>query len=183
MSGKSTLLRSIGANVVLSSAGAPVCASVFATPLLAVRTSIRISDSLESGISLFMAELRRLKSIVDDARALPNGHPVLYLLDEILHGTNTAERRIAARIVIGHLLRAGAIGAVTTHDLSLAGDADLRGAAQTVHFTEHFDRDSSGRSVMRFDYRLRPGLATSVNALALLDMVGLGDEPEHPRTG
>ena len=182
MSGKSTLLRSIGANVVLSGAGAPVCATAFATPLLAVRTSIRISDSLESGISLFMAELRRLKSIVDDARARPNGHPVLYLLDEILHGTNTAERRIAARLVIGHLLRAGAIGAVTTHDLSLASDADLRGAAQTVHFTEYFDRDSSGRSVMRFDYRLRPGLATSVNALALLDMVGLGDEPEHPPT-
>ena len=180
MSGKSTLLRSIGANVVLAGAGAPVCASAFVAPLLAVRTSIRISDSLESGISLFMAELRRLKTIVDDARALPNGHPVLYLLDEILHGTNTAERRIAARIVIGHLLRAGAIGAVTTHDLSLASDEDLRGAAQTVHFTEHFDRDSSGRSVMNFDYRLRSGLATSVNALALLEMVGLGDEPERP---
>ena len=180
MSGKSTLLRSIGANVVLAGAGAPVCASAFATPLLAIRTSIRISDSLESGISLFMAELRRLKTIVDDARARPDGHPVLYLLDEILHGTNTAERRIAARIVIGHLLRAGAIGAVTTHDLSLASDEDLRGAAKAVHFTEHFDRDSSGRSVMRFDYRLRPGLATSVNALALLDMVGLGDAPARP---
>ncbi|HET7623417.1 MAG TPA: hypothetical protein VFK39_16040, partial [Gemmatimonadaceae bacterium] len=177
MSGKSTLLRAIGANVVLALAGAPVCAARFRTPLVDVRTSIRIQDSLERGISLFMAELQRLRAVVDAARDAPEerGNRVLYLLDEMLHGTNTAERQIAARIVIGHLLHAGAIGAVTTHDLSLASTGELASAARPVHFTEQFDR-TDGRTVMTFDYRLRPGLATSANALALLDLVGLGAE-------
>ncbi len=174
MSGKSTLLRAIGANVVLALAGAPVCATRFRTPLVNVRTSIRIQDSLERGISLFMAELQRLRAIVDAARSPGEGRRVLYLLDEMLHGTNTAERQIAARIVIGHLLRAGAIGAVTTHDLSLASTGELESAARPVHFSEQFER-SDGRTVMTFDYRLRPGLATSANALALLELVGLGE--------
>jgi DNA mismatch repair ATPase MutS len=180
MSGKSTLLRAIGANVVLALAGAPVCAARFRTPIVDVRTSIRIQDSLERGISLFMAELQRLRAIVDAARAAgsarsaPERRRVLYLLDEMLHGTNTAERQIAARIVIGHLLRAGAIGAVTTHDLSLASGGGLETAARPVHFSEQFER-SDGRTAMTFDYRLRPGLATSANALALLELVGLGE--------
>jgi DNA mismatch repair ATPase MutS len=173
MSGKSTLLRAIGANVVLALAGAPVCAARFRTPIVDVRTSIRIQDSLERGISLFMAELQRLRAVVDAARSVPEGKRVLYLLDEMLHGTNTAERQIAARIVIGHLLAAGAIGAVTTHDLSLASTGELESAARPVHFSEQFDR-TDGQTVMTFDYRLRPGLATSANALALLDLVGLG---------
>jgi hypothetical protein len=174
MSGKSTLLRAVGANVVLALAGAPVCAARFRTPLVDVRTSIRIQDSLERGISLFMAELQRLRAIVDAARSAPEGRRVLYLLDEMLHGTNTAERQIAARIVIGHLLRAGAIGAVTTHDLSLASGGGLETAARPVYFSEQFERDD-GRTAMTFDYRLRPGLATSANALALLELVGLGE--------
>lgn len=174
MSGKSTLLRAIGTNVVLAQAGAPVCAARFRTPLLDVRTSVRVQDSLEEGISLFMAELRRLKTIVDAARAAAPDRPVLFLLDEILHGTNTAERQIAARTVIGHLVRAGAIGAVTTHDLSLAAAGPIAAAARPVHFTERFDR-SSGSPAMSFDYTLRPGLATSANALALLELVGLGE--------
>jgi DNA mismatch repair ATPase MutS len=102
--------------------------------------------------------------------------PVLYLLDEILHGTNSAERRVAARTVIGHLLDAGAIGAVTTHDLTLAADGAIAAAARPVSFTESVDR-SSGTPVLHFDYRLRDGLATSSNALALLEIVGLG--PSH----
>jgi DNA mismatch repair ATPase MutS len=174
MSGKSTLLRAIGANVVLALAGAPVCATRFRTPLVDVRTSIRIQDSLERGISLFMAELQRLRAVVDTARSPNEGRRVLYLLDEMLHGTNTAERQIAARIVIGHLLHAGAIGAVTTHDLSLASTGELESAARPVHFSEQFER-ADGRTVMTFDYRLRPGLATSANALALLELVGLGE--------
>lgn len=174
MSGKSTLLRAIGANVVLALAGAPVCATRFRTPLVDVRTSIRIQDSLERGISLFMAELQRLRAVVDAARSPNEGRRVLYLLDEMLHGTNTAERQIAARIVIGHLLHAGAIGAVTTHDLSLASTGELESAARPVHFSEQFER-ADGRTVMTFDYRLRPGLATSANALALLELVGLGE--------
>lgn len=177
MSGKSTLLRAIGTNVLLARAGSAVCAARLRLPVLEVRTSIRVADSLERGISLFMAELRRLKAVVDAARDAAAAHrPLLYLLDEILHGTNSAERRIAARIVIGELVAAGAIGAVTTHDLGLAADGELRDIARPVHFSEQFDR-VDGELRMTFDYRLRPGLATSTNALALLRMVGLDPGP------
>jgi len=174
MSGKSTLLRAIGTNVVLAQAGGPVCAASMRFTPVDVWTSIRIDDSLEAGVSLFMAELRRLKRIVDAARDPNRSRPLLYLLDEMLHGTNTAERRIAARRVLTYLLDAGAIGAVTTHDLTLAEDASLESAAQRVHFTEQFGQSAAGMS-MTFDYRLRPGLATSANALKLLAMIGLGD--------
>ena len=174
MSGKSTLLRSIGTNVVLAQAGAPVCAESMRLTPMDVWTSIRIDDSLEAGVSLFMAELRRLKRIVDAARDRARARPLLYLLDEMLHGTNTAERRIAARRVLGYLINAGAIGAVTTHDLTLAEDPSLDAAAQRVHFTEQFER-RDGVTSMTFDYRLREGLATSANALRLLEMIGLGE--------
>ena len=174
MSGKSTLLRSIGLNVVLAQAGAPVCARRLTMPLVELRTSIRLADSLERGVSLFMAELQRLKEIVDAADAPSRGAPLLYLLDEILHGTNTAERLIAARAVLVHLVRARAIGAVTTHDLTLAADGALAAAAQPVHFTEQVSgADGDGAAGMSFDYKLRPGLATSTNALKLLALVGL----------
>jgi energy-coupling factor transporter ATP-binding protein EcfA2 len=175
MSGKSTLLRAIGTNVVLAQAGGMVCAQSMRLTPVDVWTSIRIDDSLEAGVSLFMAELRRLKRIVDAAREPDRPRPLLYLLDEILHGTNTAERRIAARRVLTYLLEAGAIGAVTTHDLTLAEDPSLDAAAQRVHFTERFER-RNGAMTMTFDYRLRPGLATSANALKLLAMIGLGEE-------
>lgn len=184
MSGKSTLLRAIGLNVVLAQAGAPVCAGALTIPPLRLRTSIRLADSLERGVSLFMAELRRLKEIVDAARAAHDERRLLYLLDEILHGTNSAERRIAARAVIGHLVHTGAIGAVTTHDLGLAADGELATASVPVHFSERVEAgadDGKGAAGMSFDYRLRPGLATSTNALRLLALVGLGDLPAaHP---
>ncbi|HEY7234793.1 MAG TPA: hypothetical protein VH539_11630 [Gemmatimonadaceae bacterium] len=180
MSGKSTLLRAIGLNVVLAQAGAPVCAERLTMPLVEVRTSIRLADSLERGVSLFMAELERLKEIVDAARETARPRPLLYLLDEILHGTNTAERLIAARAVLGHLVRAGAIGAVTTHDLTLAADGALAAASQPVHFTEQVTTGNGDvASAMTFDYRLRPGLATSTNALKLLALVGLAEAPRH----
>jgi len=176
-SGKRTLLRAIGLNVVLAQAGAPVCADRLTMPLVELRTSIRLADSLERGVSLFMAELERLKEIVDAARADGRRHPLLYLLDEILHGTNTAERLIAARAVLGHLVRAGAIGAVTTHDLNLAADGALAAASRAVHFSEHVTQGNGDRAAaMTFDYRLRPGLATSTNALKLLALVGLAEE-------
>ena len=174
MSGKSTLLRAIGTNVVLAQAGGPVCATSMRLTPVDVWTSIRIDDSLEAGVSLFMAELRRLKRIVDAARDPARPRPLLYLLDEILHGTNTAERRIAARRVLTYLLNAGAIGAVTTHDLTLADDPALDGPAQRVHFMERFEQ-RDGAMTMTFDYTLRPGLATSANALKLLAMIGLGE--------
>lgn len=175
MSGKSTLLRAIGVNVVLAQIGGPVCATRMRLPRVAAETSMRVSDSLERGVSHFMAELRRLKGVVDAARrgTTGRGRPVLYLLDDVLHGTNSAERQIAVRRVIRYLLQARAIGAVTTHDLSLADTEDLRRAGRPVHFQETVAAGEDGEPVLSFDYRLRPGLATSTNALALLRAVGL----------
>jgi hypothetical protein len=176
MSGKSTLLRALGSNVVLAQAGAPVCAGSFRLPALRVHTSMRIDDSLARGVSLFMAELLRVRDIVRAADS--EGPPVFYLLDEILHGTNTAERRVAARGVIRHLLEAGAIGAVSTHDLTLARAPDLEAAAEAVHFREEVEEVRDGEEApatrLHFDYTLRPGIATTRNALKLLEAVGLG---------
>jgi energy-coupling factor transporter ATP-binding protein EcfA2 len=175
MSGKSTLLRAIGTNLVLAGAGGPVCAAALRLPPVVLWTSMRIEDSLAQGVSYYLAELRRLKAIVDAARAIerPGEEPRLcYLLDEMLQGTNTAERQIAARRIIGHLVRCGAIGAVSTHDLNLADASPLAEAARTVHFTEQFASGPEG-TTMTFDYQLRPGIATSTNALKLMEMIGL----------
>ncbi|MGI8510639.1 MAG: MutS-related protein [Gemmatimonadaceae bacterium] len=174
MAGKSTLLRTIGLNMVLAQAGSVVCASAMRCTPVSLHTSMRVQDSLERGVSYFMAELERLKLIVDaaDLSQLVPGRTVLYLLDEILHGTNSAERGIAARHVLAHLVAAGAIGAVSTHDLDLADSEVLAAAARHVHLQETFARTAAG-SVMSFDYLLRPGKATSSNALRLLELVGL----------
>lgn len=169
MSGKSTLLRAIGVNAVLAQAGGPVCARSMRMPRVLVTTSMRVQDSLEAGVSYFLAALNRLKHILEDAAQPPSGEAtLLYLLDEILQGTNTAERQVAVRMVLGQLLESHAIGAVTSHDLNLADEEPLASAAVPVHFEEHFDGDT-----MRFDYRLRPGVATSRNALKLMKMMGI----------
>ena len=171
MSGKSTLLRAIGLNAVLAQAGAPVCAMSLRLPPVDLETSLRVQDSLEQGLSYFMAALARLKGVVDraDAHRTPGNRRVLYLLDENLQGTNTAERSIAVRGIARHLLEAGAIGVMTTHDLGLAAEEPLNTAATLAHFIETVD--ASGE--MSFDYRLRPGLATSRNALRLMRLIGL----------
>jgi hypothetical protein len=177
MSGKSTLLRSIGLNTVLAQAGAPVCATSLAVPVVDLETCIRVQDSLEQGLSYFMAALARLKGVVDrsERAARGDGRPVMYLLDEILQGTNTVERAMAVQGVTAHLLQTGGIGVITTHDLALAGEEPLKTAARLAHFTETVDSD--GR--MTFDYRLRPGLATSRNALRLMQLIGI-DLPKAP---
>jgi MutS domain V len=173
MSGKSTLLRAIGLNVVLAHAGGPVCARTMALPPVTLHTSMRVSDSLERGLSLFMASLLRLKGVVDAARhADPARRPLLYLLDEVLQGTNSAERQIAVRTIVGHLVRRGALGVVTTHDLELATTPDFTAHADSRHFTEHVSI-VNGTMQMTFDYKLRPGPATSGNALLLVRMLGL----------
>ncbi len=173
MSGKSTLLRAIGVNVVLAQAGAPVCATRMRLPPLAVFTSMRVQDSLEEGVSYFMAALQRLKLIVGAAKAVAPGEPMLlYLLDEVLQGTNTAERQVAVRRIVRHLLALRVIGAVTTHDLELAASEELVSAADAVHFTEGAEHHDQGLR-LSFDYTLRPGVATSRNALKLLASVGL----------
>jgi hypothetical protein len=178
MSGKSTLLRATGVNLVLAQAGAPVCAGRLSLPSVVVETSMRIDDSLADGVSLFLAELQRLKSIVERARQCDApGSPVLvFLLDEILHGTNSRDRQIAVRRVVDRLLAHHALGAVSTHDLELAAEPPLSSACRAVHFREQFAGEGAQRK-MTFDYHLRPGIASTTNALALLDMVGLAGEP------
>jgi hypothetical protein len=175
MSGKSTLLRAVGVNMVLAQAGAPVCASELRMPPAKLATSMRIRDSLADGVSFFLAELRRLKQIVDQSRDTQRDAQLLvYLLDEVLQGTNSAERHIAVSRVIGHLVAHGSIGMVSTHDLELAKSPTLATACRTVHFRESIT-GHDGHEQMTFDYILRPGLASTTNALKLLEFVGLGD--------
>jgi DNA mismatch repair ATPase MutS len=140
-------------------------------PVVDLRTSMRIRDSLEEGISYFMAELNRLKAVCEAASAARE-RPVLYLLDEMLQGTNTAERQIAARRILRHLLTHHAIGAATTHDLTLAEAEDLEDHAVLVHFRESLEARKDGPPIS-FDYQLRPGIATSTNALRLMEIMGL----------
>ncbi len=174
MSGKSTLLRAIGLNAILAEAGGPVCAADLQLPSLTVTTSMRIQDSLEDGVSFFMAELKRLKSIVDQATEFTgrDDRTLLYLLDEILQGTNSVERHLAVARVLSHLVSKGAIGAVSTHDLELAQSSELADCCRAVHFRETLHGDE-GRERMTFDYQLHSGVATTTNAMKLLEMVGL----------
>jgi hypothetical protein len=166
MSGKSTFLRTVGINAVLALAGAPVRAKRLRISPLSVGATLRIQDSLEKGRSRFYAEILRVSQVV----ALSRGNfPLLFLLDEIFAGTNSHDRRLGAEAVVRGLVEAGAIGLVTTHDLSLTHIADVLGArAANVHFADHFEND-----VMTFDYRLRPGVVQNSNALALMRAVGL----------
>ncbi len=179
MSGKSTLLRAIGTNVVLARAGGPVCAQSMRLPPLGLETSMRVQDSLQQGLSHFMAELQRLKEVVAAAQgAGSTTGMLLYLLDDIFQGTNTAERQIAARKVIAHLVAANAIGGVTSHDLQLADTEELSAACVPVHFSERVAQGPRGPEIT-FDYKLRPGFATSKNALKLLALVGLDTEKQR----
>ena len=176
MSGKSTLLRAIGVNAVLAQAGGPVCARSFKMSGLVLGTSFRIHDVLEDGVSYFMAELLRLKEIVDltSNNQEKNGGAVLFLLDEILLGTNVFERQVAVRRVIKHLVSQGTIGAIATHDLSLADAEDIAEACRPFYFTESFT-DTDAGSKMTFDYKLRPGVSPTTNAIKLLELIGIDE--------
>jgi DNA mismatch repair ATPase MutS len=166
MSGKSTLLRTVGTNAVLAMAGAPVCARRLQLSPLQVAASIHIQDSLQAGASRFYAEILRLRQVVE----LTGGTlPVLFLLDEILHGTNSHDRRIGAEGVVRGLIERDAIGLITTHDLALAQIVEaLTSRAANVHFEDHLE---GGK--MTFDYLLRPGVTQRSNALELMRSVGL----------
>ena len=166
MSGKSTLLRTIGINAVLAQCGAPVRATHLRMSPLAVGASIRIVDSLHEGTSRFYAEITRLKQIVD-LTAAPT--PVLFLLDEFLQGTNSHDRRLGAEAMVRGLIARAAIGLLTTHDLALAEIAEGLGAdAANSHFE---DRLEDGK--LLFDYRLLPGVVQRSNALELMRSLGL----------
>ena len=163
MSGKSTLLRSVGINAVLALAGAPVRATSMSLSSLSLGASIRTTDSLEEGHSRFMAEILRLKQILE----LPS--PALFLLDELLHGTNSHDRAIGSEGLIHALMERHALGFITTHDLSLSRIADqIAPVAQNVHFE---DRLEDGK--LLFDYQMREGVVARSNALDLMRAVGL----------
>jgi DNA mismatch repair ATPase MutS len=166
MSGKSTLLRTVGVNAALAQAGAPVRAKKLRLSPLAIGASIRIQDSLQAGASRFYAEITRLRQIMQKTATPP---PVLFLIDEFLHGTNSHDRRIGAEAIVRGLADRGAIGLVTTHDLALAHIADsLAPRGANVHFEDQLE---DGR--MRFDYRMRPGVVQKSNAIELMRSVGL----------
>ena len=170
MSGKSTLLRSLGVAYALAYSGGPVCATRFEIGSLRLATSLRIRDSLEEGVSHFYAELHKLKAVLD---ATTEPLPVLFLLDEILHGTNSRERQIGARWMLAQLLERGALGAVSTHDMELCRlSPELMSHTRLVHLRE----DVKGQE-MTFDYRLREGPVSEGNALRLMRRIGL-DVPE-----
>jgi hypothetical protein len=166
MSGKSTLLRTVGVNLVLAQAGAPVCAHELRATPLHIGASLRAQDSLEQGVSRFFAEIKRLHQILQLAEKTP---PAIFLLDEILNGTNSIDRREGAAAVVRRLVELGAIGLVTTHDLALSDLAEapeLHGS--NIHFQDSLDGDR-----LIFDYRIRPGVVTRRNALDLMRLVGI----------
>jgi hypothetical protein len=167
MSGKSTWMRSIGVAVVLARMGAPVAARMLRLTPLAVGAAIRVQDSLTDGRSRFFAEILRVKHVVDLARTREGA--VLFLLDEILSGTNSHDRRIGAQAVMQSLVAAGAIGVVTTHDLALA---DPSGPVGSQMLNTHFD-DRFEDGTLTFDYRLKPGVVETSNALALMRSIGI----------
>jgi DNA mismatch repair ATPase MutS len=166
MSGKSTLLRTVGTNTLLAWAGAPVRAQRLRLSSLTVGASIRIVDSLQEGVSRFYAEIKRLRQIMDLSRG---PIPLVFLLDEILHGTNSHDRRIGAEAVVRGLVERGAIGLITTHDLALSRVADsLASVGANVHFEDHLEDGT-----ITFDYQLRTGVIQKGNALELMRSVGL----------
>jgi hypothetical protein len=165
MSGKSTLLRSVGVSVVLALAGAPVTARRLRLSALALGATLHIEDSLQAGHSRFFAEILRIRTIADAARGPV---PLLFLLDEILHGTNSHDRRIGAEGIVRALVGLGAIGLVTTHDLALTELPATLSSAVNMHFE---DRLEDGKMI--FDYRMRPGVVEHSNALALMRAIGL----------
>jgi MutS-like protein len=170
MSGKSTLLRTVGVNAVLALAGAPVRAASLRVSPLAIGATLRIQDSLLEGRSRFYAEITRIRELADLAAG---SVPLLFLLDELFHGTNSHDRLVGSSGVLRGLLDRGAIGLITTHDLALTAVARaLAPRATNVHFDDTFDGEE-----IRFDYRLKPGPVTRSNAIALMRAVGL-DVPE-----
>jgi hypothetical protein len=166
MSGKSTLLRTVGINAVLAFAGAPVRAGALRLTPLAIGATLRIQDSLQEGRSRFYAEITRIRELSD---AAGGKLPLLFLLDELFQGTNSHDRLIGARGLLRNFMERGAIGLITTHDLALTAVADeLSPGAMNVHFEDRFEGGE-----ISFDYRMRPGPVHRSNAIALMRMVGL----------
>jgi hypothetical protein len=174
MSGKSTFLRTIGINTCLAQAGAPVCAKAFRWSLVRIGSCIRVDDSLDSGLSFFYAEVKRLKTILDSTRDR-QAPPVLWLIDEVFKGTNNRERLIGGRALITALAEGNGFGLVTTHDLELAELERQLSSLTNVHFQE-----TVVDGALHFDYRLKPGPCPTTNALRIMALEGLPVENVDP---
>lgn len=167
MAGKSTFLRTLGLNLALTYAGAPVIAEGFTTAPLRLFACIRVTDSVTDGISYFYAEVQRLKALLDEVEAEHN-LPLLYLIDEIFRGTNNRERLIGSRAYIRSLIAKDGVGLIATHDLELVQLADEFDSIRNYHF-----RDDVSAGKMNFDYLLREGPCPTTNALKIMAIEGL----------
>ena len=170
MSGKSTLLRTCGINLVLAYAGAPVCAESFNCSVMDIYTCMRTSDNLEKNISSFYAELLRIKKLVT---ATKDKAPLFFLLDEIFKGTNSIDRHTGAKVLVTKLSTENALGFVSTHDLELGDIENTNSKVRNYHLREYYKDDK-----LYFDYKLRPGVSTTRNALYLMKMAGLEIPPD-----
>lgn len=173
MSGKSSFLRTVGSNVVLAQAGAPACARSLRMRHCRLATSIQVTDAPEAGLSRFYAEVKRIAGIlhaVEAAERDPDEPPRLYLVDEMLSGTNSRERHLACQAIMHRLVQARrSYGLVTTHDLDLVQVADREGGdVPTYHFSDRFDGEA-----LHFDYKLKEGIARTTNALHVLHLEGI----------
>ncbi|MFN8397653.1 MAG: DNA mismatch repair protein MutS [Bacteroidia bacterium] len=166
MSGKSTYLRTVGLNVVLALMGAPACAQRLRVACTGVITSMRTTDSLEENTSSFYAELKRLQSVIHQVRQQPR---TLFLLDEVLKGTNSKDRQAGARALVQQLHSLGGSGLVSTHDIELV---DMEGQIPSIH-NYSFNCTVTDEGKLLFDYRLTPGQCLSMNATALMRAMGI----------
>jgi len=166
MAGKSTFLRTIGANIVLGMSGAPVHANSFKMPVMRIISSMRITDNLEEGTSTFYAELKKMKRIVDAANA---GEKVFILIDEMLRGTNTIDRHTGSVALVKQLIRHGAVAMIASHDLALAA---LENEFPQTITNYHFDSTIIQNEIV-FDYKLKDGVCQSTNAYLLMKKIGI----------
>jgi DNA mismatch repair ATPase MutS len=170
MSGKSTLLRTAGINLVLAYTGAPVCAKSFGCSIMDIYTCMRISDNLEENISSFYAEILRIRKLMDSTKEKTQ---VFFLLDEIFRGTNSKDRHTGARILIEKLSKENSIGMVSTHDLELGDIEQKNTKVKNYHFKEHYENNK-----IKFDYKLRLGVSNTRNAIYLMRMAGIEIDEE-----
>jgi len=173
MSGKSTFLRTIGINLCLAQAGAPVCATRFVWSWSRLACCIRIDDSLDAGLSFFYAEVKRLKVLLDATRD-QSKPPVLFLIDEIFKGTNNRERLVGSRAYIAALATGNGFGLVSTHDLELTDLENEIPSLTNAHFQE-----TVSAGALQFDYTLRPGPCPTTNALRIMELEGLPIHKDH----
>lgn len=166
MSGKTTFLRTIGINLILAYAGAPICGKSMECSLMDIFTSMRINDNLMEGASTFYVELMRIKKIID---YLPKKEPMIFLIDEIFRGTNSKDRIIGARSVLKNLDKPWVCGLISTHDFELC---DLEYSNKNKIINYHFS-ESYSENKIHFDYKLRKGRCDSTNAKYLMKMVGI----------